>query len=180
MGAYLCNNKKQKKYKPIKTITIMKTNRFFKNNQKSIATFMFAAVMVMGFSSFVIKNYSDNQDLYLAKMIENNPEMSSESLQKMSNVAQAFEQFKSVCENRICMEMRKGALLSELQQLKADRNRNSAMVAGLMTQSPNDLSEIVYMESKINRLNHKISSLKEKERMILEKYGDDFNNLNLR
>jgi hypothetical protein len=49
-----------------------------------------------------------------------------------------------------------------------------------MTQSPNDLSEIVYMESKINRLNHKISSLKEKERMILEKYGDDFNNLNLR
>lgn len=157
----------------------MKTNRFFKNNQKNIVTFLFAAVMVMGFSSFVIKSYSDNKDHYLAKVMENNPEMSSESLEKMSDVAQAYEQFKSVCENRICMEMRKGALLTELQQLKADRNRNSAMVAGLMTQSPNDLSEIVYMESKINRLSHKINSLKEKEKMLIEKYGDDFNNLQL-
>lgn len=68
------------------------------------------------------------------------------------------------------LEQQKASMNKKLQEVKAERNKNYGMVAGMYSQPSQGQAEINNLESKISNMNHQIAALKKNEKFIADKH----------
>ncbi len=142
----------------------MKTNKFFKNSSMAIAAFLLTGVSIVAMYSFV--GYTDNNDKCYAQAA-NNTEVSTTTTSMSSNTD--MMQLKEINEELGKLVQKRTELTSKLEKVKAHRNKNYGMVAGMHYQPSQGLAEIVNLERNIDKLGHKIAALTKKEQNLAKK-----------
>ena len=142
----------------------MKTNKFFKNSSMAIAAFLLTGVSIVAMYSFV--GYTDNKDKCYAQAA-NNTEVSTTTASMSSDTN--MMQLKEINEELGKLVQKRTELTNKLEKVKAHRNKNYGMVAGMYYQPSQALAEIVNLEGKIDKLGHKIAALTKKEKNLAKK-----------
>ena len=145
----------------------MKTKRFFKNSSKAIAAFLLTGASMMAVYSFA--SYIDNNDECFTQATANNTEVSSTATNMSSDTS--MEQLKEINVEIGKLEKKRSDLASKLEKAKTHRDKNYGMVAGMYYQPSQDLAEIVNIEGKLNKLDHKIAALAKKEQNLAQRCG---------
>lgn len=142
----------------------MKTNKFFKNSSMAIAAFLLTGVSIVAMYSFV--GYTDNNDKCHAQTANNT--VVSTTATSMSSDTDMI-QLKEINEELGKLVQKRTELTNKLEKVKAHRNKNYGMVAGMYYQPSQALAEIVNLEGKIDKLGHKIAALTKKEQNLAKK-----------
>ena len=147
----------------------MKTKNFFASGMFGLSAFLFASAVVMTFCTILTFNENNRWEKQ-----QGNVDAKSSYSVNLANPSQVIS--KEISK----LEKERATLSNKLEKAKADRNKDNGMVAGLYYQPLEDLTEIINLEGKISKLDHKIAALKNKEKSIAANNGCDIQRLALR
>lgn len=151
----------------------MKTNKFFQDKE-TIVTFLFATVMIVGFVSVMVLDYSETQSNNMEMLMSENITVSMDGQEFSFNTDEmmaATKQIEDINSQKARLMRHKAMVAAKLAQTHADRSKDYEMVAGLNSQSVSDVSEITYLQQKLENIDKKISRQQQREDAILAKYG---------
>ena len=141
----------------------MKTNNSFENKFLVVIAFMFLTAVIVTISmltSFDTTNHESLSHQILSVGSGKIVLLPSSVVSGMNNQIQTLN--KEIAK----LEQKRTNLTVSLEQAKSDRNKNLGMVAGLNFQPSQNLSEIVFLEKKISRIDHRIIALNDKKMNI--------------
>lgn len=151
----------------------MKTNKFFENSKKAMASFFLAGLVIIAYWCFKNEEYYQDMffthgtDIHTAMMSQTNSTSYNEDMMRLKELNGKIAK----------LEQKKESLDIQLEKAKLERNMDCGMAVGMYSCQPQDLSEITYLEGKIANLEYKITALKKSEKHIAEKYNLDIQNL---
>ena len=161
LRSYLCIVKT--KNQSLKKYTVMKTNNSFENKFLVVIAFMFLTAVIVTFSMLTSFDTTNNESF--SHQI---PSVGSGKIVLLpsSVVSGMNNQIQTLNKEIAKLEQKRTNLTVSLEQAKSDRNKNLGMVAGLNFQPSQNLSEIVFLEKKISRIDHRIIALNDKKMNI--------------
>lgn len=146
----------------------MKKKNFIVNGLLAVSASMFVMALVVAFHTLMsFDAYSRmHYDKVMAYSAEKDVIQTKAFVKDVDEPSGTLKQVVELGREITILELERASMKKSLEKARSERNKSYGMVAGLSYQPSQSLGEVIVLEKKINKVDHRLAALNSQSRSL--------------